>query len=475
LTDYSKWLRAGYTPEQARVIAEWLRSERRRLKQAPGKLFGRTEEKLNVPRFARNAVQRKQRRFLKYQPRNLPKLLLASRYVSNPLLDGLFPKRAARWTPVLRRPLVDDMPELDLRGFSFVHNPIATIESLSALIEMECTYARARLNFLDQECLDIGSYLVLQAVRRHIAPVFEGGKISQSSQKVIDAVGLRNALNMAPFRNLRDHENVWPFPLQLRRAGKAQSAGRYIEPQKKEHVADSFVQTVNDWLNVVAEQMLSLDGRRLVLKMIGEALDNAERHSVLRSDDGDWAITGFLSKAGIEESRKYRCHLAFLSLGATVAESVRTSPPSTLQKMDDYVLRHSGRVAPDALRTVFALQDGVTKDAEAFAEGRGGTGFQDIFEFFADLGGSQSSTHYARLAIVSGNVCIHAYGRYLKGMRKGGMDSERELWFNHQNDPIYAPESAHVFELPRRLNGTLVTMVIDLDEAYLEESADAAN
>jgi hypothetical protein len=208
-----------------------------------------------------------------------------------------------------------------------------------------------------------------------------------------------------------------------------------------------------------------------VLKVIGEALDNAERHSVPGSDDGDWAVAGFLSRLTAGEKHRYRCHLAFLSLGETIAGSIVTSPNTTRARMDVYTARHSS-FSEEALRTVFALQDGVTKDHSAAAEGRGGTGFQDIFEFFADLGGSPSHDHDARLTIISGSTCLQAFGSFIRGTRKGGLYSERELWFNGHNDPIYPPDRTHVFVLPRRLNGTLVTMVIDLDQTYLEETAD---
>ena len=70
----------------------------------------------------------------------------------------------------MRRPIGDIVPEIALKDFSFVHDPISTITALSKIVEIECTHARARLDFLDQDCLDIGSYLVLQAVRRHMAP-----------------------------------------------------------------------------------------------------------------------------------------------------------------------------------------------------------------------------------------------------------------------------------------------------------------
>lgn len=465
------WVHAGYSIDDARILSEYVRRERRRLRRAPRKTSGGTAEKLNVKRFARNVVQKKIKALRKYRPRDLPKLLLASSYKTDALLDGLYPARSASWTPIMKRPVYDEMPEIDLKNFSFVHDPSGTMEALSQVIRTECTQIRARLNFMDEECLDIGSYLVLQAVRAKIAPVFEGGRLGLAAQKVIDAVGLRRALNMAPFIGVTDHNDIWPFPLQQRRPGRSASVGRLIEPQKKEHVADRFVETINNWLDEVAKQQLTLEGRRLVLKVMGEALDNAERHSVEGSDDGDWAVTGFLERRLVGNATRYRCLIAFLSLGKTIAETIETAPEHTIKKMDEYIRRHRDFTREELL-TVFALQDGVTKDRNAAAEGRGGTGFQDIFEFFADLGDTHSPDYHARLTIVSGATCIQAFGPYSRGHKMGGVDTERELWFNPRNDMSISPDPKHVFQLPYRLNGALITMAIDLDKVYLEETAD---
>src|SRR5262249_672700 len=107
----------------------------------------------------------------------------------------------------------------------------------------------------------------------------------------------------------------------------------------------------------------------------------------------------------------------------------------------------------------------------AFEEGRGGTGFQDIIEFFADLGDTRSDGHEARMAVVSGSTCINLSGPYMKGVRRSGPHSERELWFNPQNDPNAPPDPDHVFRLPGLLNGTLVTRASALDPGYLEATA----
>jgi hypothetical protein len=225
-------------------------------------------------------------------------------------------------------------------------------------------------------------------------------------------------------------------------------------------------------LKPVAHQKLSSQGRRLVLKIVGEALDNAERHSRPESNDGDWAITGFLTKELPGGRNLFRLHVAFLSVGSSIASTVSTAPAPTKKQMDIYVKRHRGRQFDDVdLMTIFALQDGVTKSHAALQEGRGGTGFQDIIEFFADLGDTTSTDHEARLAIISGATCINLSAPYMKGARRSGPRSERELWFNPANSPHDPPDPKHVFRLPHSLNGTLVTMAILLDQAYLEGTA----
>jgi hypothetical protein len=411
------------------------------------------------------------KRFYQYRPLNLSKAMLLVRAQSNDFLTGFLPNRDDTWIPILERQPADDLPQIDLKGFSFVHNPRETMEKLSSVLQIEATQLQARLNFDDERCADIGAFLVLQAIRQHMAPVFQGGRMNVAMQKVIEAVGLRGPLDMAPFR-IEDYRDIWPFHLQQRRAGRSRSVERQIQPQTKEIVADRFIKTVNNWLDLVARQKLSPKGRRLVLKMIGEPLDNAERHSQPDSDDGDWAITGYLAKEPYGERTVFRLYVAFLSVGSSIATSIQTCAEATRSKMDAYVRRHSGRrLSAEELRTVFALQDGVTKSHRAFEEGRGGTGFQDIIELFADLGDTRADGHEARMAVVSGSTCINLSGPYMRGTRQSGPHSERELWFNPQNKPSAPPDPNHVFRLPHSLNGTLVTMAIALDPEYLEVTA----
>ena len=447
---FDRWINRGYSPEEVSAILLYLRTERRRLMKAPKQSVSPSvAEKLNLRRFVRNQVRMKMKSFYRYQPLRIPTLLMLAQRQSNEFLNGFLQGRDAIWRPIMQRRHVDPLPEIDLKNFSFVHNPGETMEKISSILKLEATELQARLNFDDERCSDIGAFLVLQAIRQHMAPVFQGGRMNVPMQKVIDAVGLRGPLQMAPFR-VEDQRDIWPFHLQQRRrSGKSQSVERHIEPQTKEIVADRFVKTVNSWLGVAARQKLSSQGRRLVLKIVGEALDNAERHSTPNSDDGDWAITGYLSKEPSSKGSLFRLYVAFLSVGSSISDSIATCPDATRIRMSAYVRQHAGRrVREEELRTVFALQDGVTKSHTAFEEGRGGTGFQDIIEFFADLGDTTSAGHEARLAIVSGTTCINLSAPYMRGMRRSGAQSERELWFNAENSPSHPPDPKHVYSAP---------------------------
>jgi hypothetical protein len=67
--------------------------------------------------------------------------------------------------------------------------------------------------------------------------------------------------------------------------------------------------------------------------------------------------------------------------------------------------RRSG-LSPATLKTLYALQDGVTRDREAEAKNRGGVGFQEVIAMMNLLGGVSFPGQEPRLTIVSGTSCI---------------------------------------------------------------------
>ena len=146
-----------------------------------------------------------------------------------------------------------------------------------------------------------------------------------------------------------------------------------------------------------------------------------------------------------------------------------------LARMRAYTEAHQSRyLTPEILQTIFALQDGVTKDHDAAAQGRGGTGFQDIFAFFGDLGATPTAGSKAELVIVPGKACIKVAHPYLQPTAAGGAPNvERQMWFNAANSADHPPDSGCAIPLSRRLHGTLISMSIPLDQGYLESLTDA--
>ena len=465
------WHRRGFSTPMARIWRAHILSYKARLRQSANSGASTAAERLNRKRFAADKSRKLRRQLLRPHPPHFAHEVVAVRHViRQAILDDLYPRRLKDWRPVHER--TQSTGTVLLRDFSFVDEPANTMELLRQIAEMETTKTEGRLDFIDPLCLDIGPLLVLQAMHTGMVPLFTGGRISASVQRVLEMVGLRSALGMH-FVLPAALTSVWPLPFRTR-SGQGDTPNRLLRNQTSEVVTTDVVQRINDWLIELAHVELTPEGERLALQLTGEALDNAERHSDLIFSDGSWSVAGFVARRRENNNGDfiYRCHLGLLSIGASIAESIQSASPRTTARMGDYVRRHRGtfrRFSDENLQTVFALQDGVSR-----VHGRGGTGLMDIVEFFAALSGtSDPERRRPRLAIVSGATCIRVQPPYIQGTRSAepgpkGLRQPRELWFNRQNDPQFPPDNAHLISLPARLAGTLITMAWTMDEEFLQ-------
>ena len=402
-------------------------------------------------------------------------------FKSSELLDHMVSNRKTRYStsPLLRSKKGNTA--VSLKEFSFTHNPIMTMNLLGELADRECDSFGINIDFHDDYCLDVGPYLLLSVMKRQMTPIFLGGEISNPMSKVLHALELDQELGIAVPISNELHEDVFPFPVHRRRAsGRSTSETRFIDQQSHEKVAKSLSAAIDDWLQVTASQQLNPRGRRIVLRLVAETLDNAERHGDVKcaENDGEWIVAGFMARREYKNHEYYRCHLAFLSTGTTIEESITTAPEPITSKINEYTDRHKGSIgsrdqSAKHLRTVFALQDGITRSEQATLEKRNGTGFQDILEFYSDLAGHGTENLDASLAIVSGTTCVLCNSAYMHGKRMSGVDSERELWFNESNSQAKSPDPSNVIELERCLKGALITMVFTLDLNYLEKTVDS--
>lgn len=432
-------------------------------------------ERVNRKRFARRKASELAKRIKKGMRVPVDKGRLTARYSSSVLIETLLPGRRDRWLLAPRR--VGGLQELKVKDFSIIDNPAATMEALYRIAELECVAPGALLHFEDQYCTDIAPFLVLAEMRPSMAPVFRGGRMSTPVQKVIAAVGLDGALQMA--LNIDDTADVWAFPVRSRRVARNKRVIQTGASQRKEVVADEFCDALDMWLGENDSNIeLTPGGRAAFATIITELLDNAERHSSPQEGaelSGNWSCAAFMARRKTPDGRwVYWCHMGFLSVGATIAESLALGPGKTLADVRRYLAKHSDKgFTSEALTTVYALQDGITRIHEA-AGNRGGIGFQELLKFVRLLGEQTGSREDARLTVISGNTCIQLKKPYVEGARADPGDATlpRLIWFNEDNDPGKPPSSNHVHHLGRRFAGTVVGISFILDHDYLKANVD---
>lgn len=402
--------------------------------------------------------------------RNLSKSQLTYRPKECSVLTSFIPDRDVRWKKLPARRTSNGGYLISLKNFSLVDNPRGTIEALLELAKAECTETEVFINFDDDQCLDITPFLIFGRMQVGLSPVIKGGLITHKIQKLISAVKLTEFLQMTPFNEIRETEKIWAFHLQER--AQLEDAPEQVGPQQRDRVIGHFVQSVNEWLSMPEiGQALSKEGQGLVAGMITEALDNAEGHSSMISGAGGWAVAGFMTKRVFGDKERYFCSVGILSLGDTIADSFRDCHPKIRTKLDRYLGSHGGmfaRLSDASLRTVCALQDGITSDWHKGAEGEGGVGFQEVIDFINDLGGTDDIQLKPRLTIISGKTCIQMRYPYICGKRSSdNAAAPRTLWFNEGNTPNTPPDEKFVYELPAHLPGTAISMAFTLDPAHL--------
>lgn len=404
-------------------------------------------------------------------------LLLLQRLRPSKLLDRLYPERLNEgvWLDLRsRRPDIAAAP-IKLENFSFLDDPVSTIVGLRKVAEAEARSAIARIDFCDEHCLDVVPFMLLAECWSEMLPVFEGGRMNIPMQKVLAAVGVQHAMGIG-LGGVTEFSDVWTFPLyRRRRKGTTSSRTPFLDAQTREIATDHFCAALDEWLSQL-DISLNSRGVAWIKQILGELLENAERHADGDRGDGPWAVSGFMARReeGNDKEVIFRAHIGIVNLGDTFSESLMRATDSVRRALDEYVLlmRNLGALQSAAtLRTLAALQDGITCDPEADNDDRGGYGLQEMLDLVSLLGHTPVSDRLPRITIVSGSSCIRLRHPYLKGTRMDGPDSPRVLWCNNTNSRNQPPDPSFVFDLQPGLPGTAISIGFVLDPSYFRQVA----
>jgi len=453
------------------VLAETLADKRREIKKKSNGAGGDAAHNAAVGRFAKDRARSLKKSIIKSKKKPVDLGALTRDRTPSPILDGIDPNRVSAWKRMLTRRFKKDYDRVSLKRLNFLDFPVETMHELTSLSRAECSELNAFLDFDDKFVHDMGIYLVIAEFWPQLNQIFVGGRMSLPVQKVLDAVGLSRDLNFS-LNGVKDHSDIWPFEIRRRRTrGSTTSDSAQLQPQGREQLNDRLVDLIDEWLVVASREMklsdadtweLTGEGKANIANMVGEILDNAERHSSV-DDDGDWTMAAFMARRDEPDCKTaMMCYLAFLSVGKSIAETIKTAPTGTKQFCEAYASFHArpGQ-SYETLLTIAALQDGVTSAHSAAKAGRGGTGLQDTLDFVGDLGGAPGENADVRVTIVSGSSCIRLRHPILVGKRDGR--GRRVQWCNEANDPTYPPDHGIAFDLPAHFAGTLVSVAFTLD------------
>lgn len=481
LKNLTRSVLASLSDEAFKELSRRIRS------RVAGRPIGRgflSEDHRRKRRFARSitrALARRRRAELnrRYGLGSVSQLALRFPKRDSPILTALYPEREHTWELVYKRRRQE---RIHLERFSFIDNPRGTMAALRKLAEGEATLRKLWIDFDDKYVLDIGPYLVLGLIRQAMTPIGAGGSIEKNVQKVIDAVKLRDFLNMGPFVGLGPSDDIWPLPMRTGRMPGSQAMSLRSATTAEKAVTE-VVEKIDTWLRTPKGGQrfrLSRKGASSLKAVMGELLNNAESHAEINDDGtgcGNWTIAGFMArypKLDGSADARYVCHLAILSEGESIHQSLRGCSEYVRERVTRYSDLHrrsrwfGTRWTEEELWTVAALQDGITRRPTGPDDPASGFGMMRLVGWIGQLGATTSTLpeDAPAIAIISGRTCILVRPPC---NTPTGPPGAQMLGLNRTNNIEDPPETDYVFRLDQGLPGTIISIRFVLDPVSLEK------
>ena len=386
------------------------------------------------------------------------------------------------------------------KSFSFLSNPDQALEVLDTLASLLRDNQVGNLHFDHSECesLDLCASAVMDVLfvqgqrnaRLHHRSIIPSGYFSPNDDVnvLLKVNGILRAVN---------HPSSQLVPQELKERLKIFHLKRGFrtppeQSSETERTSTDLVDFFNSCLGTEGYR-LQEQKQRTLIDLIAEVLGNSEEHSgpVGATGGPAWYAIGFYRGSGINGSGG-ECHLVLFNFGWSIFESLKSPDTSDVLKSEISGLADRHRAAgffdivfeyarglilangrfwqEDALWTLYALQEGVSRLRHQPGNEDRGNGTIRMIQFFSEL-----APNGPQMVLLSGRTWIKFDGTYNLGtiMKPGGQ--RKIMAFNSENDLSKPPDPNFVRTLGRRFPGTLVSLKFILrreDLAKIHEGLD---
>lgn len=370
--------------------------------------------------------------------------------------------------------------------FSFITNPdeaIATIDQMAGSLRD----GRVGMLFFDHsECqlLDLCASAVMDTlfltrkarVERGARKINAGGTYSTKNDDVnvlLVTNGIIRNLNVARPRNISPEmkERLRIFPLK---------PGYRTPPEQSsdvERTATGLVEFFNSCLAMEGFR-LKEDKASNLMDLIAEVVNNAEEHSGDDHFGPRWYAIGYHKRSEVP-GKGGECHIVLFNFGLSIFQSLKLPETSEMVKEEisrladahrkkgffDRLIEISQGVflmrgrfwQEDALWSLYALQEGVSRFRHSPGGEDRGNGTVRLIEFFKKL-----ASEDPKMVILSGRTWILFDGKHdLKTIIRSG-EQRKVIAFNDENDLSLPPDPNYVRTLNGDFPGTLVSLKFKL-------------
>lgn len=386
-----------------------------------------------------------------------------------PIADSLYPDRSIVWKSPEQRgelPSSEDLWHQEApTAFSFLstkEDALLTMSSLRRIAEVSSTQPGLMISFSSDYCNDVGPLLILSIMKESQKAEFRLGHGPDTPwRRVMSALGILEEEVISESSN--GDIGLWPLPIERR--DKSESDDDII--CSEQFACDKLCRKIDEWLNTKS-MTLTRKGLVDVTKVFTELFDNAVAHAIPQTSDpdGNWFVGAFMGRRPRkgEDGFEFRCHIAFMSLGASFSQSLDASAGMVRKMRDKYrascALEGCTENDHERLDTVFAMQDSVSRTD------RGGNGLIDMLDIIRELGDTRrvAEHEHPKVAIVSGSTCVHIGREELDMISVSNNAEGRKLWLNQANSSDMPPDYHNVFNITPHFPGVMITLSFQIDD-----------